>query len=148
MGLGRRPGPAGCVMLGSLPRVSSVVPACGSCLQRRQEVEESRSRGVGCSNPTATSSFRPQAGRWPASPCLLDSPALRLQNSTNDPGMSMKTKEEVKKSRSRGVEESRSDSSATKFGEKVHRRPVGQLPDSRLSTLDSQLSRGTKRECL
>ena len=33
MGLGRRPGPAGYVMLGSLPRVSSVVPACGFCLQ-------------------------------------------------------------------------------------------------------------------
>jgi hypothetical protein len=33
VGLGRRPGPAGYVMLGSLPRVSSVVPACGFCLQ-------------------------------------------------------------------------------------------------------------------
>jgi hypothetical protein len=115
-------------------------------MKTKEEVNKSSRRGV--QSQVTTSTVGPLAGRPRAAPRLLDSSTFRLQNSTNDPGMYMKTKEEVKKSGSRGVEESRSDGSATKFGEKVHRRPAGQLPDSRLSTLDSQLSRGTKRECL
>jgi hypothetical protein len=253
VGLGRRPGPAGYVMLGSLPRVSSVVPACGSCLQlqsrcrkvgwcpkcglviaddvsalkgrpskaqanglggngkrifhlrpqalkgrdkcesRRSPLQgstrkttsfprplawallgrpfgavsyrripvaslkdranthsghrqNSRSHGVeelrrrSTENPelTATLVLGPQAGRWPASPCLLGSPTIRFQNSTNEPGMYMKTN-------SRGVEELRSREA----------KPGGQAVDADgLSLFDSQLSTsrlefdGTKRECL
>jgi hypothetical protein len=60
---------------------------------RGQKVEKSRSRGVEESsggNPDQTQSLSrtPGLGGW-----LLNSSTLRLQNSTNDPGMSMKTKD-------------------------------------------------------
>ena len=120
MGLGRRPGPAGYVMLGSLPLFSSGVPAWGSCLLHSLEVEE-----LGSRNQPATPCFGPQAGRRRLASRLLDPSTLRLRNSTNEPGMSMKTKDKVKKSRSRRVKESTSrEPRADRSPETVARKMV------------------------
>ena len=84
--------------------------------------------------------------RWMPMDChssTLNSRLLNL-NSTEQSGNVY----ENKQSRSREVEKSRSDRSEIESGRKVPRRPAGQLPDSLLSTLDSQLFRRTNRECL
>jgi hypothetical protein len=93
--------------------VSSVVPACGFCLQvqsRSRGVKKQgqvgrwadRGRGIGHQLPTASDG--PQAGRWRRVPQRLDSTTYRLQNRGNKARMSMKTNSrEVEKSRSRGV---------------------------------------------
>jgi len=100
VGLGRRPGPAGYVMLGSLPLFSSGVPAWGSCLLHSLEVEQ-----LGSRNQPAMPCFGPQAGRRRLASRLPRSSTRQLQNSGNKARLSMKTKDKVKKSRSRGVED-------------------------------------------
>ena len=71
---------------------------------RSHGVEELRRRSPENPELTATLVLGPQARKVTGTPRRPDSPTLRLQNSTNEPGMSMKIKEEVKKSRSRGVQ--------------------------------------------
>ena len=92
----RRSGPAGYAMPESPVLFSSLVPACGNC---SREVEKSKSRGERDSEPTATVARGPQSGRWRRDPQHLDSSICRLQIRRNKARMSMKTKDEVKKSR-------------------------------------------------
>jgi len=154
---------------------SSVVPACGFCLQ--SAVEKSRSararagrqmgrwadrcRGIGHPLPTARDG--PQAGRWRRAPQPLDSSTYRLRNRGNKARMSMKTNSrEVEKSRSRGVREQgqvgrwaggqivveESDTHCRPQG--TDRRPedgAGLLNLSTPQLIDRKI-RGTKRECL
>ena len=89
VGLGRRPGPVGYVMLGSLPLFSSVVPAGGF------PVEKPRSRRVQNQRPAATLAHRPKSGRRRTVPRRLESTTHRHQNRGNKARMSMKTKDEV-----------------------------------------------------
>ena len=115
---------------------SSVIPACGFCLevqsrsrgvQKQGQVGGWADRGRGIGHPLPTASDGPQAGRWRKAPQRLDSPTCRGQNQGNKARMSMKTKEEVKKSRSC---EARSRGQA---------RRCLRVVTLRLSTLDSQL---------
>ena len=123
---------------------SSVIPACGFCLevqsrsrgvQKQGQVGGWADRGRGIGHPLPTASDGPQAGRWQRGPQRLDSSTYRPQNQGNKARMSMKTKEEVKKSRSC---EARSRGQA---------RRCLRVVTLRLLTLDSQLldSNSTKQ---
>jgi hypothetical protein len=95
---------------------------------RSQKVEQSRSQEV--------ESRTREQGRWAHCGVFVNSSTLdpRLLDflRRNKPGMSMKTKDTVKKSSSRGVKKSRVERES-----KVEPQPVACLLTPRLSTLDS-----------
>ncbi len=110
---------------------------------RGQEVEESR--GVK-QEPAETP--QPQSGLRRAASQLLDFPTLRHRYRRNKARMSMKTKEEVKKSRGQEVEESRGAKQEPTGAPTAVGVAVDRLLDSSTSRLFDTVIGGTKRECL
>jgi len=121
---------------------------------KTKEVEELRSRGVEewkDQEPTANVALGPQAGRRGR---LLDFSTAQLLDSDfqrNKARMSMKTKDNDKKSRSSGVVEL--GSGRTKSRPRMSpwgRRPEGAdgSSTSRLLNFSTPIFNGTKRECL